>query len=181
MKLGIWGVLGWGAWLGGHVFTTHYVWYAALWQPVLACCDGDSAHYFTVATAFLNEPASPFPGWLVLNGGHIDWCTLRGQEDTKHALVTSKVHPHSYMPVLNTAAEVLLQCTTPKLTHIALEVSLQDLVVGVCLSSRLLRNLQLIGRQTQHPILAHPPLPAPPPAPYTPPRGPHAPATCLSY
>lgn len=48
------------------------------------------------ANAFLNEPASPFPGWLVLNGGHINWCTLRGQEDMKHALVTSKVHPHVY-------------------------------------------------------------------------------------
>lgn len=51
------------------------------------------------ANAFLNEPVSPFPGWLVLNGGYITGCTLRGQEETKHALVTSKVHLHSLFVV----------------------------------------------------------------------------------
>ena len=98
---------GGGVCLGGEAggVLTHCVMYAALWQQILACCDGVSVHYFTVANAFLNEPASPFPGWLVLNGGHIDWCTLRGQEEMKHALVTSKVHPHSCIAVLNTAVE----------------------------------------------------------------------------
>ena len=32
--------------------------------------------------AFLNEPVSPFPGCLVLNGGNSILCTLRGQEET---------------------------------------------------------------------------------------------------
>ena len=75
-------------------------------------------HINLVSNAFLNEPVSPFPGWLVLNGGYSKGCTLRGQEETKHALVTSKVHLHSHshllscLPVTTALPQVLCLLST---------------------------------------------------------------------
>ena len=102
------------------------------------------------ALAFLNEPVSLISGCLVLNGGNIKWCTLRGQEEMKDALVTSKVHLHCHLHCMCTTFESKVVTLTSESQDALFSypcgasdtcmphVSVTDLQLGVCQAAALL-------------------------------------------